>query len=154
MSVQGIPEDLLRPKLPNRRVFGALNAIGIMLMTLAITSIVGLVGWMVVETLTRNPYQLDRTSHFSWSYVWMAAGVGVVGLVLWVWPGWIFRKYYRHVHSGIIINKWTSGGGRTTLSWHVTLKGYTLAGELRTWKHEIDAGWWHQYRIGDNMTID
>lgn len=138
--------------LPNRKLFGTLYAVGIGAVSLAFASAIALGAWWWTELPNHtNRWGYGHRSSFTPQYFWICLMLLVAGVILLAWPGRIFRKYYRYVPRGRIVRKYTTGGGMSGLAWWISIEGYTLANELRLDTFEVDAGFWHERRIGSSV---
>lgn len=139
-------------ELPNKGLVQSLNDIGITLAVVGVLLAIALFVWWL-----RNPwYSYDsygdvQYSSFQAGYFLIPAVLVVVGVILILWPGSIFRHYYRRVYQGRVVSKDTYGGGSSGLNWYITIRGYTYANELRYQTFPISAGTWQSLRIGDTF---
>ena len=140
-------------KLPNKQLFQALRVLGIVLTTTGPLMALGLlVVWMFVPWFRYPEYYVEPEGIIPYlynpNYYWIAVAMLVIGVVLVSGPGQIFRKYYRIVPYGKVVDKNITGGGNVPLQWYVTVEGHTYANELRQFDYSVSAGEWDEIMMG------
>jgi len=96
---------------------------------------------------------LPSTGDFSLTWLYQHWYLGFVPLVVGtVFVYLVQRKYnrfYRNVRQGKILQRDTNGGGNMPLDYVIFVEGYTYANKFTTQWLPVNAGYWHEVRVGD-----
>ncbi len=143
-------------RMPNRKVLWAILVIGVVMLVAGL----GLSGYVVVHDYMMA-YNGVCVSDPSWS--WYNSGIRCSGIrwYYWVLPiaigfvatvaaSMMYRHYYVRVYDGVVVGLDITSGWYNTF--HVCLKGLTLAGEERTYWVQIRYDDWRKLKDGDHFS--
>lgn len=95
----------------------------------------------------------EPESWFTWQWYYGAALLVIGGIVTSICQH-MLEEFFCVVRQGKVVARDTGGGGLSTLVWMVKIKGYTYANEPGEWWHKVNAGHWHDLKIGDMIDFE
>lgn len=165
-------------KLPDRTLLKSMIALGWFM----IVTGVGMLGWSLVKSLidelehtsgygglnycdyldtyteAQRNYWEKRCSSSAFLLEWIQ-NHWYIGLMLLVFGTVVagychnrFQEYYRKVRQGRILARHTAGSYHS-FSWQLLVEGNTYANERRQQWRTVNAGFWHETKVGDWVNL-
>ena len=134
--------------LPHRRFYATCNMLGIVLLWLSPALLLML--WAV--QILHLGYLFPQPTIPQWYHFAGVVPLFIVGALLRMYPGQVYRTYYCRVYQGRVVHKDVEGKGKYKV-YLLTIRGNTRANEMRLDTHPVSQYLWEQTELNDIVQL-